>query len=140
MALPRVQIPITVSRSDNGNAVSGASIQVNVAGTGVPATVYLASDPNDSNTVPNPLTTDANGGVGPDAYLQPGIYDFNSSGGGAPSVSVRLDLSSAIATSTWTVTGLAVDRTFNPTATTGTEVAQVLATLISDLKGKGTIT
>lgn len=138
MALPRIEIPNSAARADDNAPVAGASVQVNKRGSGVPATIYGSEDPGDTTPIPNPLITDAAGAI--EGYVEPGRYTFTVSGVSITTISRDVDLRSATATSTWTVTGLVADRTFDPTTATLGEALQVLATLISDLKGKGDLT
>jgi hypothetical protein len=68
--MARVEIDEVVL-TNKGDAVPGASVQVNVRGGGA-ATVYLAS--TGVATLVNPLTTDGNGRI--DGWLEAGSYDL----------------------------------------------------------------
>lgn len=103
--MARVELLITVDKlisdadllSPYLSPVVGASVQVNVRGTGSPATVY--SGETGGTTVSNPLVTDANGRV--EGWVDEGSYALGISGSGITSYSqpyeaARGDLSIAI--------------------------------------------
>ena len=86
--MARVEIQETVQYRD-GEAVDGASVQVNVRGGGA-ATVYAAASGGTTKT--NPLTTD-NGRV--EGYLEEGSYDLVISGTGITSYTQPIEVVSA---------------------------------------------
>jgi hypothetical protein len=65
-------------------------------------------------------------------------YGTQLSGGAALGTHVHVQVPTAAPD--YTLSGLVADRTFDPTSTNDAEVAQVLATVISDLIGKGIFT
>lgn len=138
MALPRVEIPNSAARTGDGTVVAGANVQVNKRGSGVPADVFATEPPTDVTPLPQPLTTSAAGEI--NGWIVPGQYRITVSGTGITTAIRDVDLRSGVSTPTWTISNMVADRTFDPTATTLAETAQVLATLIGDLKDKGDLT
>jgi hypothetical protein len=146
--MSRVKIPITVIDTA-GNAVAGASVEVEHRPGGATAIIYQAE--TGGTTVANPTLTDAFGRVS--TWVERGAYVANVTGTGispntepfdaAPAGDDTIDeawLADAVrrVEQAYTVSGT-VDRAINAEATTLTEVARVLATLIADLKTAGLI-
>jgi hypothetical protein len=74
--MSRVEIPLAVTKTSDGSAVSGASVQVNLR-SGGPATVYSAE--TGPTTLSNPLTTTAEGRI--EGWVDEGSYNLQVSGG-----------------------------------------------------------
>jgi microcystin-dependent protein len=85
--MARAEIPLAVTKTSDGSAVSGANVQVNLR-SGGPATIYSAE--SGGGTIGNPLTTTAEGRI--EGWLDEGSYTLLVSGSGISSYTQYLEV------------------------------------------------
>ena len=122
--MARAEIPFTVNLAATGEAVNGASVQVNVRGGGA-ATVYAAE--TGSGTLGNPLATTPEGRI--EGWLEEGSYSLVVSGGAIPTYTQHIEVlvgsgTSAIADNAVTTSKLAAGAV--TAAKLATDVAETL--------------
>ena len=148
--MARVKIPIVVIDA-NGNAVPGASVHVKLRSSGATAIAY--QNETGGTTVPNPLSTDSMGRltswVDRGAYraeitgstIDPYVEAFEAAPASDDSIDEAwlADIARRIDLAFTATPGYTPQHSFNPEATTLTEVARLLATLIDAMKDAGLI-